>query len=609
MLAALLLGFVAAPAQEPFTTGIKVGEVTQDRAVVWVRRTESPAGELQVSWWAAGSEDTRTSPWVQVDARADGIHQFELDGLTAGTAYDLEARSRAGEGAPIATLRGSFRTAPAANDDQETSFVVVTGQNYDRRDDEVNGHRIYSSMLALEPDFFVHTGDVVYYDKGDLRGRDVASARMKWTRMYSLPFQRRFHREVACYFLKDDHDTLKDDCWPGQTHGELTFAQGVAVFHEQVPSGDAPYRHVRWGEHLEVWFLEGREFRSSNRDPDGPQKTILGAEQRDWLTRTLDQSTATFRVVISATPIVGPDRSSKKDNHSNAAFAHEGRWLRALLAARPGVIVVCGDRHWKYTSVDPETGVWEFSCGPTTDAHAGGFSEDKRTEAHRYLAVRGGFLSVTVDAEPRLTLRHHDTHGAVLNEESFPDPDRALSPRERDRRGDERLFAGRFDEAIADYDAFLAAEPDYDPYHWRRGIAYYYAGRYADGAAQFERHRLVNSDDVENAAWHFLCRARESDVDTARKELLPVGPDQRVPMMEVYELFAGRSTPELVLERASSSGQPDALFFAHLYLGLYHDVLGDEERARTHIDLATTTHGRSHYMGRVARVHAAVLSR
>jgi len=183
----------------------------------------------------------------------------------------------------------------------------------------------------------------------------------------------------------------------------------------------------------------------------------------------------------------------------------------------------------------------------------------------------------------------------------------ALTPRERDRRGDEHLFAGRFDEALADYDALLSAEPDYDPYHWRRGIACYYAGRYEDGAAQFVRHRTVNPADVENAAWHFLCTARALDVDAARAALLPVGPDQRDPMAEVYELYAGRATPEDVLAAAAASPQRDAVFFAHLYLGLYYEALGSEARAREHIRLAATTHEREHYMGRVARVHATLL--
>ncbi len=182
-----------------------------------------------------------------------------------------------------------------------------------------------------------------------------------------------------------------------------------------------------------------------------------------------------------------------------------------------------------------------------------------------------------------------------------------LSPRERDLRGDEHLLAGRFEEALADFDSFLAAAPELDPQHWRRGIAYYYAGRYEEGAAQFVRHRRVNPNDVENAAWHFLCLARATSFDEARAALLPVGPDQRDPMREVYALFAGRAQPQDVLAAAESSPQRDAVFFAHLYLGLYYEALGDLDRARRHIDLAATTHARPHYMGRVAKMHAALM--
>ena len=189
-----------------------------------------------------------------------------------------------------------------------------------------------------------------------------------------------------------------------------------------------------------------------------------------------------------------------------------------------------------------------------------------------------------------------------------PTPEQ-LSPRQRDARGDDHLFAGRFDEALADFDAFLAAEPALDPYHWRRGIALYYAERFADGAAQFVRHRTVNPNDVENAAWHFLCMAREESVEAARAALLPVGPDQRDPMREVYELYAGRASTDDVLRAAEASRQHDAPFFAHLYLGLYHEVRGEPELARKHLGLAATVHGRGHYMGRVARMHHELLKR
>lgn len=427
---------IAALAAEPapaasMRTGIKIGEVTPRSCVVWTRTTDaSPrgaAGSVRVSWRPAdGSDAERSTAWVRTDPERDFTHQFKLDNLKAGADYRLQVEFSKDEVEATDEITGEFRTAPAADEADDVTFVVVTGQRNDTRDRGDAGHAIYDTMLRLgnppePPDFFVHTGDVVYYDKPGPDSRNAELARFRWNRMYSYPLQRAFHRWVASYFLKDDHDTLKNDCWPGQTYGDLTWEQGLAIFAEQTPAPDSPYRTVRWGSDLQVWLLEGREFRSPNTDPDGPQKTILGGEQLAWLERTLDASDATFRVVISATPIVGPDRSNKSDNHANRAFRHEGRRLRRLLTDRANVYVVCGDRHWQYASNDPATGLLEFCCGPTSDKHAGGFDPAWRDPAyHRFLRVEGGFLSVTAgrpEGTPRLRFRHHSVDGEVVHEE------------------------------------------------------------------------------------------------------------------------------------------------------------------------------------------------
>ncbi|MCK5175464.1 MAG: alkaline phosphatase D family protein, partial [Planctomycetes bacterium] len=168
---------------------------------------------------------------------------------------------------------------------------------------------------------------------------------------------------------------------------------------------------------LQIWLVEGRDYRSANTDPDGPDKTIWGDKQKAWFKRTVKASDATFKVLISPTPLVGPDRPNKKDNHSNAGFKHEGDELRRFIAAQENMVVVCGDRHWQYVTQHP-TGVREYSCGPVSDKHAGGFEESDRTDWHRYLNIRGGFLSCTVERaqdKPTMTFRHHDADGAILN--------------------------------------------------------------------------------------------------------------------------------------------------------------------------------------------------
>ena len=276
-------------------------------------------------------------------------------------------------------------------------------------------------MLALSPDFFVHTGDIEYYDKPGPYADNVELARFKWNRIYAMPFQRAFHNKTASYFIKDDHDTLRDDCWPGQSYGrDLTWDDGLVIFREQVPMGDKTYRTVRWGMDLQIWLVEGRDFRSPNNIPDGPEKTIWGERQKQWFFDTVQKSDATFRILISPTPIVGPDRESKNDNHANKGFTYEGDQLRQFIGKQKNMFVICGDRHWQYVSIDPATGTKEYSCGPTSDIHAGGFKEKNRSSKHRYLNIKGGFLSVTVkrvNDKPTIFFRHYGVEGSLYNED------------------------------------------------------------------------------------------------------------------------------------------------------------------------------------------------
>ncbi len=191
------------------------------------------------------------------------------------------------------------------------------------------------------------------------------------------------------------------------------------------------------------------------------------------------------------------------------------------------------------------------------------------------------------------------------------DPKTALSRaiRADDRRGDAKLKHGDMKGAVADFDAFLKRVPEAEPYHWRRGIAFYYAKQFKRGVAQFESHKDVNGSDVENSVWHFLCNAQLVGTDKARDALIPLkGPDGRVPMMKVFDLFAGKATPADVLKAAESADgsvrqSEAAMFYAHLYLGLYHEAMGKAGLAKKHMRLAATKHTSPYYMGDVARVH------
>ena len=385
------------------------------------------AGRVRLSYYPEHQrKKMRHTAWVTTQAESDFTAQWKLEDLDPGKRYltVIEAQTPGGE--PSAVALGAFQTAPVATAAEPLTFCITTCHDFIRRDDGLQGHKIYTAMPSLAPAFVVHAGDIEYYDKPDPWALTKDLMRFKWGRLFALPANRRFYSTTSSYFIKDDHDTLANDCWPGQRYGAVTFEEGVQLFNEeQFPSRAPRYATIRWGRDLQLWVLEGRDYRSPHTMPDGPEKTILGAEQKAWLARTLAASDAAFKLVVSPTPVVGPDRDNKKDNHANAIFAWEGRELREMLAGIPGVLVCCGDRHWQYASVDEQTGLWEFGCGPGSAEHELGWKEGDERPEHRFLRVAGGFLSGEVAypggrGKPVLTLRHRTVTGEPLNKFVFP---------------------------------------------------------------------------------------------------------------------------------------------------------------------------------------------
>jgi len=359
--------------------------------------------------------------WHQAGPENDFTVLIPVPSLAPDTQYQIELQAKTKTESEINTIQGKFKTAPEQNAIVPVSFTTSTCQYLWNYDDDIRGFKTYDSMGKLGPNFFVHTGDYVYYDRIGPMVDNIEKARHKWHAMNSRISIREFLQTTPIYMIKDDHDLLRDDTFPdSKPLGDFTLEDGLRVWRENVPFEDRPYRTIRWGKDLQVWMVEGREFRTPRNVEDGTPLTILGEDQRNWLEKTFKESDATFKILFSATPVVGPDRERKRDNHANQLFQEEGEWLRTLLSSRPGSFVINGDRHWQYVSVDRATGLTEFGSGAVSDSHAGGWDQNDWRPEHRFLRVKGGFLGVNVFREnnqPRIDFIHYDVDGNIMHKE------------------------------------------------------------------------------------------------------------------------------------------------------------------------------------------------
>jgi lipoprotein NlpI len=188
------------------------------------------------------------------------------------------------------------------------------------------------------------------------------------------------------------------------------------------------------------------------------------------------------------------------------------------------------------------------------------------------------------------------------------------------RRGDVRLFQGRFADAVKDFEKMIALDPLQDAPHWRLGIAYYFAGDFGKSARQFEKYHAHDGRDRENGIWKCMAQARAEGLEAARDHLLEYPPVDREPFVELYDLFAGRGLVEKVLNQYGPKAKETnrtVQFFALYYSGVY-TALTDKTReglqsVKDAVALFTpdtaSEPGSPGYMWQVARLHVGVLER
>jgi alkaline phosphatase D len=471
--------------------GEMAGEVTTTSVILQTRLTsvnrltdgDVPGAPGTARFEFSTSEDFRDSQrteWLRAAPEHDFVVKKRLDSLEPGTRYFYRVIYGPDEKSVQVGGTRSFKTLAGAEGAVDVNFVVVTGMNYNafyrgarayKGPDRELGYPALKSILDAKPDFFVGTGDNVYYDSGPKHAQKPDDMRRFWHEQFVQPRMIDLMGQVASYWEKDDHDTRYND---SDNTGALEPlpALGKTIFSEQMPVSDPadqdapPYRTYRVSKDLQIWMTEGRDYRSPNMS-NAADKTMWGAEQRQWLQRTLLESDATFKILISPTPMVGPDdinriefmggagrgargargaagaRGSrgtdlgdgrgfeqqplaaavqgqdelKRDNMTNPGGFRSERdqfftFLRESGLLKKNFYVICGDRHWQYYSIDP-TGVEEFSTGAIIDENSrlgrapgdplGNDPKGLIKQPYTNKEPSGGFLKVTVQSGAKPT--------------------------------------------------------------------------------------------------------------------------------------------------------------------------------------------------------------
>ena len=265
----------------------------------------------------------------------------DVRGLRPGRRFYWRARLRRGRGETVGPVR-SFRVPPRAGRPEPATLAIGScaaqfGPAFDR-------------IAERSPDVFVWQGDLNYPDTLGPLAQTVPAYAGIWRDFLANPRMEPIFGRSLFAAQRDDHDYGLQD----------------ANATNLVPWGLAPWEGLierrpwyRFAAGLaEVWVLDQRLFKTDPEAPDTADKTLLGAQQREWLLRTLAASPTPFKVVCSPCTLA-PLSANTRDGSWAAGFTAERDLLLAHVRERVSgrTIFVTGDTHW--TLVYDRDGLFE----------------------------------------------------------------------------------------------------------------------------------------------------------------------------------------------------------------------------------------------------------
>jgi alkaline phosphatase D len=350
---------------------------------------------------------------AEAEVGPGGTARLDVVGLAPDRRYTWTATcddgSRAG---PFA-----FATPPATDRPVRLAFSA------DLDVDPMWDSPILDHVAAAAPELFVSIGDFPYADdRGETTLADYRAVHRDARGRAKI---QRWLATSGVRAIYDDHEVRND--WDGATwvtEGDRVRA-ALTAWDEWFPvrgtAGDVRYRAWSWGPLVDGFLLDCRRFRSPHLDPDGPDKTMLGATQRDWLIAGVTASSAPFKLVFTSVPL---DFGYPTENW--AVYRTERDAILAAIrdAGTDGVLFLTADQHW-FASHEVAFGAREMQVGPL----ARGLPDLPPAVPGVLTQIRAfnfGVLDVAPGDPPLLTFTARGADGGLLYEEGFAPADLRL---------------------------------------------------------------------------------------------------------------------------------------------------------------------------------------
>ncbi|WP_280386011.1 alkaline phosphatase D family protein [Nocardia wallacei] len=388
---------------DPFSLGVASGDPTPDGVVLWTRLAPDPfapdglGGTAQapvtVDYEVADDEHFRRvvarGSAVATREFAHSVHP-EVRGLAPDRWYYYRFRA----GSAISSV-GRTRTAPApGSPTARMRFAFASCQAWH------SGYfTAYEHLSAEDLDLVVHLGDYIYEQVWMLGRVGATMDRQFWNESVDLPgYRLRYaqnkaeaplraaHAAFPWLVTMDDHEV--DNNWAGDSPGlgidihripMLYRRRRAAAFqamyeHQplrlaQLPSGPDMrlHRRYRFGDLAEITMLDTRQYRTKQACGDGnlvdgcterfaPDRTILGARQRDWLLDGFADSPARWQILGNQVAMAqsdydpGPGISVGTDSWDGYVADRNAVLGAAADRGARNLVVITGDRHENYAA-------------------------------------------------------------------------------------------------------------------------------------------------------------------------------------------------------------------------------------------------------------------